>query len=118
MNKLLTILALLILILPTQVRGDQTFSDYVGSDNHLVKSGQGYFSQIIVRTDGENPATVNVLDSTTNDPTARHLIPVDTVVDGWFQCGLPIRVGQTHFTHGLYIEVITSGTCSYQVSFY
>ena len=83
------------------------------SSSGVAVSGKCAFGGIIVKTDGINDVTVNVYDNTTN--SGKKLIPDNVVVKGSSGIDGLGYDPPVYAEKGIYVEVVTSGTCSWQV---
>jgi hypothetical protein len=131
MKRILCVLVLVLVLVPfvgdvqsleTKWNGKDVdiAKSYVGDGDYAVVTGsKGIFYGIRVRTDGTNNVTINVYDNGL-EASGTTLLPASIVIsgtDGVF--GFPIFLDPpVPFNSGLYVDVDTAGTVSYQVLYY
>jgi len=95
---------------PTSMLGQPiTSSGHALDRNGVALSGPGIFYGIIVQTDGTNNCTLSVNDTSASGFS---LIPANTVVSGSAKTWSYYVSPGLLFANGVYITIVTSGTCS------
>jgi uncharacterized alkaline shock family protein YloU len=81
----------------------------------LIATGRGYFKGIIVHSDGTNSVTVDIYDNTTAAGTKLVSSTIFTTSASNRTGVLGFSDQEAPFTNGIYVDVTTSGTVTYDV---
>jgi hypothetical protein len=114
---LAAVLMVVILLSPAAsgASGDWVYGSGQKTADALIATGPGNFDGIVVVTDGTNPVTVTIYDSTA--ASGKQLIPTSVIttsaVDRIRAIGYttPVR-----FNTGLYVDITCAGTVKYTVT--
>ena len=82
-----------------------------------IFDGAGYILGIMMATDGTNDVTVDIHDNATS-ATGKNLIPTTVMTTSASNRSTAIAFDPPiAYYNGIYVNITTSGTCSYTVSF-
>jgi len=111
--KLFTILLFIVVFLTSPLSAKQS---QVYTGDALVVNGGGIFLGIVVATDGTNSVTIDIYDNIESGG-GRLIIPwvVTTSASNRSQALGFSKEDDVTFKSGIYVDVTTSGTVSYQV---
>lgn len=113
----LAIVLALLVMLPTVSLAQESNVQASGvkTADTLVATGVGYFHGIMVVTDGANTCTVTVYDNTSAAGTK--MFP-SVIVPAAASYGMAYSFNPPRiFRTGLYVDITTSGTCSFDVDY-
>ena len=108
---------LLILLMASIAFAGADLKSVGNTGDALIVTGNGYLKSLIVNTDGTNSVTVSIYDNTASSGSkviSTFIITTSSVNRLFTIEFLPKEIP---FTKGLYVDVTTSGTVTYDVTF-
>ncbi|MDD5353509.1 MAG: hypothetical protein PHS93_10135 [Candidatus Omnitrophica bacterium] len=117
MKKIASIIILALLLAVSLSFAGADLKSIGNTDDALITTGGGYFKGIVVHTDGTNAVTVSIYDNTAASGTkiiSTITIPT-SAVNRIFALGF--NDNEIPFIKGMYVDVTTSGTVTYDITF-
>ena len=113
MKKLLVVINIVLILLMASTSWANGIVGNTG--DALIASGRGYFKGIVVHTDGTNSVTVDIYDNITAAGTKLVSSTIFTTSASSRTSALGFSDRECPFTNGVFVDVTTSGTVTYDV---
>ncbi|MEN6423312.1 MAG: hypothetical protein ABFD76_15335 [Smithella sp.] len=117
MKKIFFIVAMAIMLMASNSFAGADLKVIGKTTDALIVTGNGYLKSLIVNTDGTNSVTVSIYDNTaaSGSKVISTFVITTSSVNRLFT--IEFLPNEIPFTKGLYVDVTTSGTVTYDVTF-
>lgn len=117
MKKTIFIMLMAIMLMASISFAGSDLKSVGNTNDALIVTGNGYLKSLIINTDGTNSVTVSIYDNTAaaGSKVISTFIVTTSSVNRLFT--IEFLPKEIPFTKGIYVDVTTSGTVTYDVTF-